>query len=151
MDTEELKILSTEIAAVSRDIERIYQRIDERSGIETAPGLESLSYQLHNLYSAFEELFEIVAKTFENHVADEGGYHIGLLRRMNVAVEGVRPAFVPDGLLPKFDSLRSFRHFFRHAYGTEMDRRKVRPVLEDANELRTRYPEMIAAFLEALR
>jgi len=29
-------------------------------------GLESLAYQLHNLYSAFEDLFLIVAKHFEN-------------------------------------------------------------------------------------
>ena len=151
MDAGELKILTTELAAASRVIEGIYHRIDERAGIASAPGVESLSYQLHNLYSAFEELFEIVARTFENHLTDESAYHIGLLRRMNVPVEGVRPALVPDDLLSKFDSLRSFRHFFRHAYGSEIDRRKVQPVLEDAHDLRTNYADMIAAFVAALR
>ena len=69
---------------------------------------------------------------------------------MNVAVEGVRPAFVQDELLPFFDSLRSFRHFFRHPYAQEIDRRKVVPVLADARHIRAEYPKMVEQFLESL-
>lgn len=59
MDNAELVILETELAAQTREIERIYERIEERARLRTASGTESLSYQLHNLYSAFKELFEI--------------------------------------------------------------------------------------------
>jgi len=150
MDSAELVILETELAAQAREIERIYERIEERARLRTASGTESLSYQLHNLYSAFEELFEIVARTFENHLAGNAGYHVELLRRMNVAVEGVRPAIVQDELLPFFDSLRSFRHFFRDAYAHEIDRRKVVPVLADARRIRAEYPKMVDRFLASL-
>lgn len=151
MDSAELKILETELAAQMREIERIYGKVEERARTRSVSGTESLSYQLHNLYSAFEELFEVVARTFENHLAGEAGYHVELLRRMNVAVEGVRPAFLPDDLLPVFDSLRSFRHFFRHAYTQEIDRRKVVPVLSDARKLRSEYPRMVERFMKMLR
>jgi len=150
MDSAEFVILETELAAQTREIERVYERMEERARLRTASGTESLSYQVHNLYSAFEELFEIVARTFENHLIGEGGYHVELLRRMNVAVEGVRRAFVHDELLPFFDSLRSFRHFFRHAYAHEMDRRKVVPVLSDARRIRAEYLQMVERFLASL-
>jgi len=150
MDNAELVILETELAAQTRDIERVYERIEERARLRTESGTESLSFQLHNLYSAFGELFEIVARTFENHLLGNAGYHIELLRRMNVEVEGVRPVFVQDELLPFFDSLRSFRHFFRHAYAHKIDRRKVVPVLADARRIRAEYPKMVARFLASL-
>jgi len=150
MDTGELKALETELAAQAHEIEHVYERIENRAGIKSAAGAESLAFQLHNLYSAFEQLFEIVARAFENNVTGETGYHLELLRRMNVAVAGVRPPLVPDGLLPLFDSLRSFRHFFRHAYAQDIDRRKVAPVLEDARKLREEYPQMISEFVTAV-
>jgi hypothetical protein len=62
-----------------REIERVYERTEERVRLRTESGIESLSYQLHNLYSAFSELLEIVARTFENHLAGDAGYHIELL------------------------------------------------------------------------
>jgi hypothetical protein len=62
MDAGELRLLQADLEAQSREIGRIYEKIDNRSGIESPAGVESLSYQLHNLYSAFEELFEIVAR-----------------------------------------------------------------------------------------
>ncbi len=150
MDADALKLLKTELAAQSHQIDRIYAKIEERALLQSSEGTESLAYQIHNLYSAFEELFEIVARTFENHLADKGGYHLELLRRMNVKVAGARPAFVPDDLLPLLDSLRAFRHFFRHAYGHEMDRRKVDIVLDDARRLRSEYPQMVSRFLTQL-
>ncbi len=149
MEAQELKILQTELNAQAREIERIFHRIDDRAGLDTPSGVESLAYQLHNLYSAFEELLEIVARAFENHIAGAGTYHIELLRRMSVEVEGVRPAFVPEDLLPALDRLRSFLHFFRHAYGQEIDRRRMKPLIEDADLVRLRYPQMISSFLDA--
>lgn len=38
----------------------------------------------HNLYCAFEDLFKIVAETFENHIQDKSKYHQELLKRMDI-------------------------------------------------------------------
>ncbi|MFW5728197.1 MAG: hypothetical protein ACOCYC_00330 [bacterium] len=157
MDQDEVAALRTDLRTQEREIERIYDRVEERAaalvrGASTeAHPEEALAFQLHNLYSTFEELFGIVAGAFENHITGEAGYHSELLRRMSVAVDGVRPAVIPENLLQRFDSLRSFRHFFRHAYGQTIDTRKLDPVLEDARLLRTEYPGMIEEFLQALQ
>ena len=39
---------------------------------------------------------------------------------------------------------------FRHAYGTRLDPRRVKIVLEDADALRARYGDLMAAFLSAV-
>ena len=47
------------------------------------------------------------------------------------------------------DSLRAFRHFFRHAYSYELDHRKVALVV-DALKLRELYQQEIDHFLKQL-
>jgi hypothetical protein len=64
MEAHEIGILEAELSVQSRRIEEIFARVDERARLTSPEGTESLSYQLHNLYSAFEELFEIVARAF---------------------------------------------------------------------------------------
>lgn len=150
MDTGRYSLIQAEVHAQLDEIDSVYQRIDSRRQAAGDPGVESLAYQLHNLYSAFEDLFRVVAEAFENNVATDGGYHIALLRRMMVSVPGVRPALIDRQAYELLDSLRGFRHFFRHAYGTRLDPRKVKIVLEDADALRSRYEELMTEFLLAV-
>ena len=48
-------------------------------------------------------------------------------------------------------NLRSFRHFFRWAYASELDERKLRLVLEDALMLKDKYRQDIALFIRKLK
>ena len=136
METDRYVAFAAQVRSQLLEIAAIYDRIDEREPVPGPAGLESLALQLHNLYSAAEGLFEIVAGAFENHVDADAGYHTSLLRRMSVAVPGVRPATVSAETLPLLDNLRRFRHVVRHAYSAEIDGRQLRIVLEDARSLR---------------
>ena len=136
METDRYVAFAAQVRAQLLEIATIYDRIDERERVPGPAGLESLALQLHNLYSATEGLFEIVADACENHVDADAGYHTSLLRRMSVAVPGVRPATVSAEALPLLDNLRRFRHVVRHAYSAEIDDRQLRIVLEDARSLR---------------
>ena len=95
-------------------------------------------------------MFEIVAEACENHVDAGAGYHTSLLKRMHVAVPGVRPAVVSDEALPRLDNLRRFRHVVRHAYSAEIDGRQLRIVLEDARSLRPLLWRDVEEFLAQL-
>lgn len=67
MDKGKLTVLKADIDAQIREIETIYAKLDERRQEKNRlTGIESIAYQLHNLYCAFEDLFKIVADTFEN-------------------------------------------------------------------------------------
>ncbi len=67
MDKKSLTILKADIEAQVREIENIYTKLKERKQAKGTAGTESVAYQLHNLYCAFEDLFKIIANAFENH------------------------------------------------------------------------------------
>jgi len=82
-------------------------------------------YLLHNLYSGFEELFQEIARTFENRVEDTSRFHRELLKRMSIEVPGIRPKLLSPESFKILDELRAFRHIFRHSYDFELSPAKV--------------------------
>lgn len=150
MEQAELSTLRAVLLAQLAQIEAIYAKIEERKPARTPVELESLGYQLHNLYCACEELLRLVADRFENRLTDRTRWHRELLLRMSVPIEGVRPALLSPDTFRLLDSLRAFRHFFRHGYTYELDPRKLRIVLEDALALRERLKSDVRRFLETL-
>ena len=151
MEKGRLSLLRASIKAQGTEIERIFERIEERRRGEGEANLESLAYQLHNLYCAFEDLMKIVADFFENHIDDSAHYHSALLWRMKMPIEGVRPALLSETSYKLLESLRAFRHVFRHAYSYELDPKKLALVVEDALKLRGLYQRDIDRFLEQLQ
>ena len=147
MEKAKTAILKAEIQSQLSEIEKAYQRIEERKNPKTRVELESLSFWLHNLYCAFEDLFEIVARFFENNITSREHYHIELLKRMTVSIQGVRPALLSDKAYILLDKLRAFRHVIRHAYVYDLDERQVKLVLEDALKLKSLYAKEADHFL----
>lgn len=137
MEKAKLAILEAELNKQRQEIDKIYVRIDERrSKINNETGIESLAYQLHNLYCAYEDLFKIVAAAFENNIEEGITWHKELIRRMTISIKGIRPNLICEESMNLLSELRSFRYFFRHAYGYELDPAKVKLVLEKAIRLK---------------
>jgi len=153
MDSIQLKVLEAEIKAQWTTIKDVYTAVEARAEC-LQPGnpapLESLAYQLHNLYSAVEYLFKIVVNAFENSVTDTSRWHSTLLRRMKLEIEGVRPALVSAELYPLLNELRGFRHFFRHAYVVQLDVGRVQFVLARARQARPLLQRDVTRFLAQL-
>lgn len=149
MDKERLNILRAEMDAQIGEIENIYSKLELRKQENGKFVLESIGYQLHNLYCAFEDLFKIIADAFENNIENKSQYHIEILKRMTVSIEGIRPALLSQESYKMLDNLRSFRHLFRHAYSYELDERKVKIVMDDALKLKEIYRKDISAFLKS--
>jgi hypothetical protein len=123
MDKQKLILLQTDINAQLQLIKAIDDKLAIRAeGVnpDDAIRLESIAYQIHNLYSATEDLLKIVAACFENNIADTRQWHTALLNRMTVPILGIRPAFISSETCALLNGLRGFRHFFRHAYGTNI-------------------------------
>lgn len=150
MDSDRHLAFGADISAQLQEITTIYGRIDEREQVHGPAGLESLAFQLHNLYNTIERLFELIARTFENHIETQSRYHIELLKRMRVEVPGVRPAAVSDEAFPLLDNLRGFRHRIRYASTIQVDERLLRIVLEDARALRSLLWRDVEGFLAKL-
>jgi uncharacterized protein YutE (UPF0331/DUF86 family) len=152
MDEARWTLLKSALEAQLHEISQIFIKIEERQAhLDDPVHLESLGYQLHNLYSAFEDLFKIVADFFENRITERAGYHRELLWRMKIPIAGVRPALLSEESYKLLDSLRAFRHFFRHAYGAELDPKKIALVVEDALKLKKIYSQEVERFLDQVR
>ena len=151
MDDSRRELLRQDLLDQWRLIERVLVVLQDRrrGAASTAGQLEGLAYQIHNLYSACEQLFELVARAFENQI-EGANYHVDLLRRMRSEIKGVRPALLTEGLSSQLNELRGFRHFFRHAYSTELDPARVEELTEIALEVRKPLRAAVDLFIEAL-
>lgn len=76
-----------------------------------------------------------------------------LLLSMSEPLEGVRPAVLTECTFAWLDELRRFRHLFRHAYGAELDRERVKDLVIQTLQMRSTLDEELCrleAFVEAL-
>lgn len=65
-----------------------------------------LGYLLHNLYCALEDIFQEVAKTFENRIDDPSRYHRELLKRMHFEIPKIRPLLLTSRSYEILNELR---------------------------------------------
>ena len=152
MDAGRLEILKADINSQIDIIEVIYEKIQQRSRDyqDNEERTESLAYQLHNLYCAFEDLMRMTVNEFENRISESTDWHIRLLNRMTEEIPDVRPALFSRESYPLLDELRSFRHWFRHAYSYQIEQEKLGIVLRKAFKLKDIYKQDIQGFIQKL-
>ncbi len=120
-----------------KSVERI------QAGADDYLDYAALGYTIHNLYSLMENGCFRIAKFFENNLS-ESSWHRGLLDRMKLNIEGVRPAFLDERTYYLLDDLRAFRHLFRNLYARPINGDKILLVQE-------KVPETVLAFKEAVK
>lgn len=151
---ETLRIFLAEFEFQVEQVERTFARLEERWRKAQEVGgqeiVESIAYWLHNLYCAFEDVFKLVAGFFENRLEPSERYHIELLRRMLVRIEGLRPPLLSEGSFRVLDELRGFGHVFRHAYTYGLDEGKVKELAVRVLEAKEGIMKDMKGFQEAL-
>lgn len=152
MEREQVAGLTAELTAQLRLIERVYQRLNDRAslGFDTPAQLDSVAYQIHNLYCAVEELLKLVAHAFENRIGAGSEWHRTLLLRLSQPVRDVRPAFLSEQTFDVLNRLRGFRHFFRHGYGVEIEFEQLRINFNLAIQLKALITEDLHLFLKKI-
>lgn len=153
MEQTQLALLAADLLNQQKHIEVIYRKLAARkkNAARDPLAFENLGFQLHNLYSAFEDLFRIVATHFENHISEQGGWHKELLKRMATNIPGVRPPFISTQAQAILDELRGFRHVFRHSYLYDLDPERVLLAYKRALVLKKIYGREITDFLARLK
>jgi len=152
MDEKEIALLESDLTGSYEVISRIYGRIlGERTTFkDRVQDLNSMAYWLHSLYSAYEQLFEVVANFFENQIEGDR-YHTDLLRRMKTEIKGVRPALISYATHSMLNELRRFRHFFRYAYEAELDADRLERLVQIAIQLKEPFRQDMERFLAKLK
>lgn len=145
---DRLLILRADIQADLQAIADIYTALDQhRPKLTDEDEGIVVAYYLHNLYSAFESIFQRIAEVFGNHISERAGWHADLLRRMKLEVEGLRPRVISDETYDCLDELRRFRHLFRGAYRLHLDPERLIVVRTKAMRLRGVYQADLERFV----
>ena len=144
MDSRRYQLITSEIEKQIEEIERVLQTLLERNE-QIARGeaviLEGAAFHLHNYYSAVEDLLKIVAVAFENNISDVSRWHSELIDRMTIDIEGVRPRLLSGETAALLHRVRSFRHFFRHAYRVDLDGAEIQ---ENIDRVIKAHPLLLA-------
>lgn len=154
MDKNALIVLTADINAQMAVVKSISLLLEERAmGLkaEDPVRLESVAYQLHNFYNAIEDLLKMVAAHFENQISDTARWHSVLLQRMSQEIPGIRPAVLSQQSYLLLNSLRGFRHFFRHAYGVPIDYEQLQINLKKARQLYPNFEQDLNQFFAQLQ
>ncbi len=148
-----ITILEANLRMRQKLVDVIYDKITKRQKgyANDRIILESLAFQLHNLYCAFECLFGIVADHFENRFLDETVRNKKLLNRMKMNIAGIRPSFISEPAFVLLTELCNFRRFFRHEYQIKLEPAQIKIVLQKALALKKIYKKDVATFLARLR
>lgn len=76
---------------------------------------------LHGWYTGLEAILERIARAIDRSVPTGDTWHRDILSQGMAEVPGLRPAVLPAALKRDLLELLQFRHFFRHAYGINLD------------------------------
>lgn len=147
----QIRTLKADIAADLQVISETYAILDSYPDTLTdKEQVISVAFYLHNLYCAFESIFQRVAEVFENQIPERAAWHAGLLHRMRLDIEGIRPHLVSSASFDSLDELRRFRHLFRSAYRLHLDPERLALVRRKARYLETKYQADMDRFLTFL-
>ncbi len=153
MDSKTLVVFKVDVQAQLNLIKQVDERLKERANNlqgDDSILLESIAYQIHNLYSAIEDLLKLIANYFENNISNSSQWHSLLLQRMTIPVPNVRPAVLGSETYTLLNALRGFRHFFRHAYGATIEYEQLKSNLDKALNVFPKLESNLNQFLAQL-
>lgn len=146
-----LAILEQELAADATVMAEAARLAAERLADEHAGHLSACGYELNRFYNVLEKSFERLCEAFENHFEKAGDYPERLLERVSLDLPGIRPRFLPAELRTHVRELKSFRHFFRHAYDPILRADRLAELVAGAIDVSAAFPEWIRQFCAAIR
>lgn len=147
---EKILILKSEILKDQERLDNLFKKFEKAydgfSGTGDYSKLVESAFYVNQIYSGCERIFKNIAKSFENNI-EQDLWHKSLLDRMTLDIKGIRPNVVSEKTLEYLDELRAFRHFFRHAYDTDIDKEKFRIIAHKTNLLRSSFKKDLKRFL----
>ena len=105
---------------------------------------------MHDFYNCCERVFRRIGAEINGAAYRGEAWPKELLFRMTVAVPGIRPAVISEGLAAELDEYLSFRHLFRNIYGFELKGERVTRLAERLDGVAQRFEREVEAFLISL-
>lgn len=151
-------------ARVQEELDNIHllrQSLEERGYLTGAPELplrlddeweaRGVGSTLHDLYSAMEKIFRVIARDLDQNMPTCAEWHRELLEQMGLSLPGIRPEVVSKGLRDSLSDFLAFRHIFRNIYGFHLSAEKLDSLLKKVPNVCEGFEKEIVDFLETMR
>ena len=150
---EKIAILKSEIENDYQRIRRIFDKFEnsynEFLRSDEYSRLVEAAFYVSQLHTGFENIFKNIAKAFENNI-EQDYRHKSLLERMLLNIQDIRPAVISEESYHCLNELRAFRHFFRHAYDTDIEKDKFKIVADRVFKIKDLFKNDMDNFLQFL-
>jgi uncharacterized protein YutE (UPF0331/DUF86 family) len=110
----------------------------------------AVGYFLHSFYNGCENIFQQIARFFENDIS-RNSWHRDLLKRMKLEIPGYRPRCIDEELYLLLNEYRAFRHVFRHSYSFQLDWEREKAIAEKFPRVWKELRRQVEDFLEQVR
>lgn len=141
---KEIDFYLKKIVEHDADVSKFSKNLKEKSGCVLT------AYSLSGIYSCLEDIFEKIAKVFENRIENTAAWHSELLLRMRIAIDGIRPAVIDEESFIFLDEFRSFRHVFRQSYVFSLDAKRIEMLVEKWRKHKKTIFAEIAKFIKVV-
>ena len=142
------------IAEIEKELQNLQELRAELQKIRSERGIifkRSKGSILHDFYNGCERIFKRIAIEMNGGYEDSEKWHKGLLYRMTIPIERVRPRVISDELAADLDEFLAFRHLFRNIYGFELKGDRIDYLAEKFEGIADNFRKEIEVFVAFLR
>lgn len=155
MKNEGLEVLWVEIESDLEDIRTIVQEVDILGGDIQSSGEKpsqrdkaALGSFLHSFYNGIENILKRISREVDGTLPKGEGWHRALLKRMEREIPNRRSSVLREETADNLKPYLGFRHFFRHSYAFEIDWGKLRPLVENVEQVFKEFKQDLEDFFE---
>ncbi len=140
--------IRSEIAKELENIEKLHTELKNLpTGAENRRAEGSV---LHDFYNCCERIFRKIATDINGGFGRSETWHKGLLYRMTIAINDVRPQVLSEELAAELDDYLAFRHVFRNIYGFELKGDRLDRLVAKFGRVSHEFQEQIEEFLDKM-
>ena len=147
----ELKdLVEEELQALERTVQEGEELLRTCADPPTRTELRAMASIVHEFYTGVEGIFRHIVVRLGEGLPRGAHWHHELLQQVAEPREQ-RPALIAEPLRALLEEYLDFRHFFRHAYGYELDWVRLKPLVRDLSRVLRSLREELQEFFEQLK
>ena len=142
------------LAEVEKELLSLQELLDELAVVKTQTDVIAKRAKgsiLHDFYNCCERIFKKIAVEMNSGYEESEKWHKGLLYRMTIPVEGIRPRVISDELAADLDEFLAFRHLFRNIYGYELKGGRIGFLAGRLEEVAGKFKKEVREFVAILK
>ena len=142
---EKIKI---ELANIDKEIE-VFNLLLKKISSKEPDNIEirSIASILHSFYNGVEKIFNLILENYNKEKPKGEDSHRKLLSILSNKTNS-RDFILSNDLVNKLNDYLGFRHFYRHAYGFQINHKLLKPLIDNLNDVYNDLKLILSNFMK---